>query len=66
VAVFAAVTLNLGLDAMFLQPGEDGTGQRREYRPLLHAGKGRGIVLDAGQIADAIQRDRSCSTNSVI
>ena len=38
VAVFASVTLNLGLDAMFSGQVQDGAGQRRQCRPGLCQG----------------------------
>jgi two-component system nitrogen regulation sensor histidine kinase NtrY len=57
VAVFAAVTLNLGLDAMFSSPVKTALGSAENIGRAYMLEKGRGIVLDAGQIADAIQRD---------
>ena len=57
VAIFAAVTLNLGLDAMFSGRVKTALGSAENIGRVYMLEKGRGIVLDAGQIADAIQRD---------
>ena len=58
VAVFAAVTLNLGLDAMVLRPGEGRAGQRGQRRPAsMSRNMSAASSSDADEIADDIQHD---------
>jgi two-component system nitrogen regulation sensor histidine kinase NtrY len=57
VAIFAAVTLNLGLDAMFSGQVKTALGGAENVARLYMVEKGRGIIIDAGEIADALQRD---------
>ncbi len=57
VAIFAAVTLNLGLDQMFSGRVKEALSGAESVARLYMVEKGRGIVIDAGEIADVLQRD---------
>ena len=59
VAIFAAVTLNLGIESWFSARVktalDNAVGVARQY--VIE--QGRGITLDAGEMADGIQHDRA-------
>ena len=59
VAIFAAVTLNLGIESWFSARVktalDNAVGVARQY--VIE--QGRGITLDAGEMADGIQHDRT-------
>src|SRR5258708_1656888 len=59
VAIYAALTLNLGIETWFSQPVkaalDDGVYFARHYV----SDQGQGIIYDAGAIADGLQLDRS-------
>ena len=59
VAIFAAVTLNLGIESWFSDRVktalDNAVGVARQY--VIE--QGRGITLDAGEMADGIQHDRT-------
>jgi two-component system nitrogen regulation sensor histidine kinase NtrY len=59
VAIYAALTLNLGIETWFSQPVkaalDDGVYFARHYV----SEQGQGIIYDAGAIADGLQLDRS-------
>jgi two-component system nitrogen regulation sensor histidine kinase NtrY len=59
VAFFAAVTLNLGMESWFSQHVksalDNAVGVARQYAIET----GRGIIIDAGEMADGIEHDRS-------
>jgi len=59
VAIFAAVTLNLGIESWFSTRVktalDNAVGVARQY--VIE--QGRGITLDAGEMADGIQHDRT-------
>lgn len=57
VAVFAAVTLNLGLDAMFSDRVKDALGNAVNVAQVYVKDHERSILTDAYTIADNIQRD---------
>jgi two-component system nitrogen regulation sensor histidine kinase NtrY len=57
VAIFAAVTLNLGLEAWFSDRVKTALGGAENVARLYMVEKGRGIILDAGEMAEALQRD---------
>src|SRR4051812_7397494 len=57
VAIFAAVTLNLGLDAMFSGPVKDALGSAVNVAQVYVKEHEASILGDIRYIADAIQRD---------
>jgi two-component system nitrogen regulation sensor histidine kinase NtrY len=59
VAVFASVTLNLGLDAMFSGQVKDALSNAVNVAQVYVKEHERGIITDASELADNLQRDPS-------
>ena len=57
VAIFASVTLNLGLDAMFSGQVKEALGNAVSVAHQYMVEQESGLTVDAGAIADGIQRD---------
>ncbi|HET7084385.1 MAG TPA: PAS domain-containing sensor histidine kinase [Rhizomicrobium sp.] len=57
VAIFAAVTLNLGLDQMFSGRVKQALGSAQEVAHRFIMAEARGITLNAGEIAENLTRD---------
>jgi two-component system nitrogen regulation sensor histidine kinase NtrY len=64
VAIFAAVTLNLGMDAWFSPRVKTALNDAVTVSNHYMAEKGNGIILDAGAIADGLQLDQSLRDQS--
>jgi two-component system nitrogen regulation sensor histidine kinase NtrY len=59
VAVFASVTLNMGMQAWFSLQVKDALGSAENVAHQFMMTEARGITLDAGQIAESLARDPS-------
>src|SRR5215472_3259814 len=59
VAVYAAVTLNIGIDTWFSKPVRAALDDGKYFASHYVSEQGQGIIYDAGAIAETLQLDRS-------
>ena len=57
VAIFAIVTLNLGMEAMFSSQVKGALGGAENVARQYMMSEGRGITLDAAQILTTLEQD---------
>src|SRR5689334_9162836 len=59
VAVYAAITLNVGIDTWFSTPVRAALDDGEYFARRYVSEQGQGLIYDAGAIADALQLDRT-------